>query len=103
MGTPKERRIKQLQQLLEGAALGAALKSLGDDANHSFVDGGKADIGLVNQQQTVLRLHNEPGRLRSSRGALRTIEQSQEFVKLRFDGGIGQRIKIGRASCRERV
>ncbi len=67
------RRIQQVQQFLERAALGVSLEVLRDDADDALVDRREADLRLVHQQQPVLRLNDELCGLCRAAGALRRL------------------------------
>jgi hypothetical protein len=62
MGAPEKCRVKEFEQFLQGAALGVPFEGLRDDANDAFVDGGVANLSLIDQQQAALRLDNQLGR-----------------------------------------
>src|SRR5579863_3307577 len=90
MSAPEARWVEQLKQLLEGAAFGLAFEGARDNANDALVDGGEADVGLIDKQQAALRLHDELARWAARFAVLRTIEQAQKAIDLRIDGGLGR-------------
>ena len=91
MSAPEEGGVEEVEELLEGAALGVAFKGLGDDADDAFVDGGEADVGLIDEEQAALGLDDEAGGLRGAAGAVGTAEQLEERAEVGLDLGFGGR------------
>ena len=91
MSAPEEGGVEEVEELLEGAALGVAFKGLGDDADDAFVDGGEADVGLIDEEQAALGLDDEAGGLRGAAGAVGTAEQLEERAEVGLDLGFGER------------
>ena len=75
MGAPEEGGVEEVEQFLEGAALGVAFNGLGDDADDAFIDGGEADVGLIDEEQAALGLDDEAGGLGRAACAVGTAEQ----------------------------
>src|SRR3984957_13722319 len=88
MSAPEVRRIKQLQQFLQSAAFRVSLEALSHHSNDALIDGGIADLSLIDQQQPALRLDNKLSGLRRARCAIGPAQQSQQRVELGLDGRI---------------
>ena len=77
-------------------------KVAGDDANDALVDGREADFGLIDQQQTALRLDDELGGRARVLGALGAVQQAQQPVELGLDLGIRRSSRTAACTRRRR-
>ena len=57
--TPELIRIELIHQFLERAHVGFAVEGFGHDRDAALVNRGEADIALINEQETALRLHHD--------------------------------------------
>ena len=92
MGTPEGLGIELVGELLESSAVGLALDGGGDDGDGALVDGGEADLALVDEQEAVLGADDDLAGGGCGAGDLDLFLEEAE-----------QGVEIGRASCRERV
>src|SRR4029077_9016798 len=82
VGAPEKIGIEAVQQLFESSAIGLtlnAVNSAGHDRDHAFLDGGEADVFLIDQEQTAGGLDQDLGRLRLLR--LQHADQRLELVR----------------------
>ena len=54
VGAPEGLGVELVDELFEGAAVGLAFDGAGDDGDGALVDGGEADLALVDEQEAVL-------------------------------------------------
>jgi len=86
VGAPEEAGVEEFKEFFEGAALGVAFESGGDDANGAVFDGGETDLGLVDEKQAAVYLDDELAGAGGSGSGLLTVEHLEQCVDA---GGFG--------------
>ena len=82
MGSPENRWIQQLEQLLNRAALGMSFEGRRHNGDDALLDGGEADILLVNQEEPVISLQNNLSAARTNSGVL-LFDQTKQGIETR--------------------
>jgi len=59
VGAPEGGGVDLVGELFDGAAVGEAFQGCGDDGDVAFLDGGEADVVLVDEQETLAVAHDD--------------------------------------------
>ncbi len=97
MGAPETYGVEQFEKLFQSAAFGLALENARNDANNTLVNGSEANIGLIDEQQAALRLHDELGGRTARLAILGAVQQAQQAIDLDLIGRAGRRATGGDA------
>ena len=92
VGAPEGLGVELVDELFEGAAVGVAFDAGGDDADLAFVDGGEADLALIDEEKTVLGADDDLSGL-DARGGLGLdlfLHELEEGIEFGFAGGLGR-------------
>ncbi len=81
VGSPEGLRVELIHEFFEGSAVGMAFDGWRDDADRPVLDGGEADLFLVDEQQAALGADDDLAGLPERRLSL-LADEAEERVEL---------------------
>src|ERR1700691_1063079 len=85
VGAPEDCGVEQIEELLESAAFRLAFDGGGYDGNDAVVDGGEADVLLIDEEEAAASLENDFAAVRF--GRLMLLDELEQRVDTKVGGG----------------